>query len=282
MHRKRFLRFLRFLILVSVLIVLIASVKGNANETDSRSTQSEFRIDTAVYVGDEQQPSSQNTTLFTKGMVYDFSMTASDREPSEITIYDSKNDALVLLDPKRKIKFVIQLSQLITLVSGLLAETNQNPDSRFLTSDDYQEEHDISSGWYTLKNDIITYSFRGKPPTNTQLVQAYNEFLNKYTLLGATDPRRLPPFPRLHLNRAVQKLGLIPTEIRLSVQETELLRQPLSMTSKHTLIEGLSDSDRLQIESANRNWSSFEPVNMAIYRGLSASTDSKDLPNWQK
>ena len=273
MHLKR------YLIFVSVLIALLASVKGNANESDSRSTQSEFRIDTAVYVGDEQQPSSQNTTLFTKGMVYDFSTTVSDREPSEITIYDSKNDAFVLLDPKRKIKFVIQMSQLLTLVSGLLAETNQNPDSRFLTSDEYREEHDISSGWYILKNDIITYSFRGKPPANTQLVQAYDEFLNKYTLLGATDPRRLPPFPRLHLNRSVQKLGLIPTEIRLSVRETELLRRPLMMTSKHTLIEGLSDSDRLQIESANRNWSGFEPVNMATYRGLSVSEDS---PNWQK
>lgn len=263
-------------------LIVLTATTVNAQSIKSSTQYAEFRIDTSVYVNDNKTPSSQNITLFSNGVVYDFSMSKNNGEPSEITIFDSKKKSFTLLDVQRKIKFQIGQSQLVSLSEGLRAATRQNPETRFLVTDDYQEEHDEATGWFSLANDVMTYRFQGRKPRNTQVLDSYNDFLRQYTLLGATNPSQLPPFPRLRFNRIIRKSGLIPTVVERSVKESGFFRHAFTMSSKHALVETITDSDRRRIELANSYGVRFRAADMASYRGLSPSEASSDSSAEQK
>lgn len=225
-----------------------------------------MKIESFVYLADQSKPASQNVTLFQDGFVYDFSLADAGDEPQEISIYDAKRKSFVLVKPKQNIKFTISNSRLIQLTEALRVETSQNPKTKFLASADFDERMDSNSEWSTVSSDFIEYRYKGSAPRNVALMEMYNDFLEHYTLLSVTDPVGSPPFARQHLNKSIAKRKVIPTEIKLTIKKTPLLDRTISMKSRHTVVENLSESDVQRIRVARELLEKSKPVSLSGYR----------------
>lgn len=232
----------------------------------------EFRIESEVYVGDEKTPVSQNLTLFSDGMIYDFQMSGDAQpKPLEIAIYDKRDKYFVLVDLVRNQRLKLEQVQIIQMVEGLRQQTSQNELTKFLVADKFEENFDLATGLTELISPSIEYRFFGKQPSDVAILPAYFEFLDQFTRLNASDPTKLPPFPRLQLNRSIQKLGWFPTKVEMKLHKNELFKSDISLSSKHTLIMNLSEKDRQRIKDAKSAWMKTAQVDLRTYRNLKSS-----------
>ncbi len=248
-------------------------------DSSSKVSAQEFKIDTQVYMAGDAEPISHNVTLFSGQMIYDILLsTDSPAKPVEVVIYDRRQRSFVLLDVARKIRMNLQQEILVKMVEGLRQETTQNKVTSFLVTDNYKENVDENSGWHELKNDQITYRFQGDRPGDGLVMAAYGEFLDQFTRLNASDPKKLPPFPRLRLNQMIKKYGLIPTKVEASLSKNELFKNEIKLSSRHTFLNEISEMDEKRIEEVKSLWMSFRQVEFAEFRGLipaSASVGKK-------
>lgn len=229
----------------------------------------EFRIESQVYFGQATQPVSRNVTLFTPKLICDMQLSNdSDSQPVEYVVFDTRQKLLVLLDVKREVRVEILDIELLKLMEGLRRETMQNERTRFLTDDFFEEETDWSDGWVTLTSPNITYRIRGSQPDDVSCLPTYFEFLDHFTRLKASDPTKVPPFPRIRLNQTIKKLGWIPDEVQIDVKQNGLFREPFKATSKHVLTKGLSTSDREIVEQAKKLWMQYPAISLTEYRGI--------------
>lgn len=250
---------------VLAMVCLLGIVVGPAPQLFGQ----EFRIESSVYNSTSNLPVSQNVTLFSQGLIYDFQL-SDDAQPTalEIAIYDTRKQMMILLDPERKVRFELPDLRLMKIVEAVRRDTLQDNRTSFLVEDDFTEDIDLSTNWVTLTSPEIEYRFHGKQPKDVSLIPSYLKFLDRFTQLNASDPTKLPPFARMKLNQSIQRLGWVPSEVQISVKQNGLFRQPFSAKSKHVLINKLSDQDRQRITKAKQNWMQFESVDLEEYRGL--------------
>ena len=251
---------------IQVLIVyLLLSSTGLAQHLSGQ----EFRIESQVYVGDSLPPFSRNVTLFTPKLIFDLRLSDdAEQQPVEYVVFDTREKLLVLLDVEREVRVEILDLELLKLLEGLRRETMQNDRTKFLTSDNFEEETDWSDGWVTLTSPSITYRYKGNQPKDVSCLPPYFEFLDHFTRLNASDPTKIPPFPRMRLNQSIKKLGWIPDEVQIDVRQNGLFREPFKATSKHVLTQGLSASDRDIIEQAKKLWMQYRLISLTEYRGI--------------
>ncbi len=229
----------------------------------------EFRIESSVYNGSSNMPVSQNVTLFSKGLIYDFQL-SNDAKPTalEVAIYDTRNRVMILLDPARKVRFELPDLRLLKIVEAVRRDNLRDNRSSFFVNDNFSEDIDWSTKWVTLTSPQIEYRFNGSQPKDASVVPMYMQFLDRFTQLNASDPEKLPPFPRMKLNQSIQRLGWIPSEVRISVKQNSFFREPFTAKSKHVLIHSLSDQDHERIATAKQYWMLFKSVDLEEYRGL--------------
>ena len=233
----------------------------------------EFRIESQVYDDSSQLPVSQNVTLFSQGLVFDFRMSDDVQpEPLEIVIFDSRQRRLVLIDPAREIRMELADLSLLRILDGVRRETVQDKRTSFLVENDFEESPDWSTGWVTLTSPEIVYRFKGEQPKDVSILPMYFAFLENFTRLVATDPTKIPPFPRMKLNQSLKRLGWIPSEVQITVNQNSLFREGFSAKSKHTLMTQLSSKDRQKITMAKQHWQTFKSVKLNEYRGLKRHT----------
>lgn len=230
----------------------------------------EFRIDSQIYYGESTLPASQNVTLFEEKLVCDFLMSNEvDPKPIEVVIYDPHQHLLVLLDMQKKVRVEIPDLQVLKLLDGLRRETLQNEQTKFLINDTFDEQSDWSDGgWVMLTSPSISYRFKGNRPNNVALLPRYYDFLDSFTNMHATDPKKLPPFPRMKLNQSIKKIGWVPAEVQISITPNGFFREPMTATSKHVLTMGLTTKDRELVAAAKRDWLQFKFVELIEYRGI--------------
>ena len=241
----------------------------------------DFRIETELYVGDANKSSSRNVTVFSDSLVYDFLMSdTAASQPIQITVFDRTEKKFILIDMQQKVRLELERTQLIKLLEGLRTETMQNESVRFMADIQFKEEFDITSGVVEAKSDLIRYKLKGNHPTDSTILPAYHDFLDHYTMLGATDPQRFPPFARMKFNQVIKKYGWIPTEVTFSVGTNEVFQRAMKARTQHTLNMNLSDRDRERIQLAKRCRMSYKIVNMAEFRGI--PNLAKDEPATKK
>ena len=229
----------------------------------------EFRIDTELYLDASSKSSSRNVTVFSDSVVYDFVMSDSPMpEPVQITIFNRTEKKFVLLDMQRKIRCELDRPQLIKLLEEMRKEAMQNENVRFMADVQFTEDYDITSGVVEAESDLIRYQLTGNHPSDSTILPAYHDFLDHYTMLGATDPRRFPPFARMKFNQIIKKYGWIPRTVSFSVGTNDVFQRPMKAKTEHTLNMNLSDRDRERIDIAKRCWMNYPPVKLSEFRGL--------------
>ena len=249
--------------------VLLAAYTSKHNSVKGQ----DFRILSEIYVQAEALPISQNLTLFSENLVFDFLLSHEVKPvPQEIVIYDVRQKLVVLLDPRRSIRTEISDLQLIKLIEVLSREVTQNETAQFLIKQPFEEELDLETGKLKLTSPAISYRVQGSQPKDPSLLPRYYEFLDTFSRLAATDPHKVPPFPRLKLNSAVKRLGWIPDQVSMSVKPNEFFKDPIEARSKHTLSVGLTNQDRELITDAKKNWLRYRVVDLPEYRGLTTNS----------
>jgi hypothetical protein len=238
----------------------------------------EFRLETQVYSGSQSAPVSENLTLFTEKVVYDFLFaTENPAAVSEIVIFDRDQRRFVLLDSERKVKLEVTATDLAQLIDSLKTSELWREKYPFMLEPSFTVAFDSATQKLELNSRHITYSVTTQTPARSYAYPVFGEFMDAYAQLNATDPQKLPPFARLILNRELKSRGLMPTavEFKMDLPNAGLGSRTVSAISKHSVIWQLSKTDRERIDEANRFWTEFRSVGLVEYRGLPPQTASR-------
>ena len=236
----------------------------------------DFRIDSQVYIDAQRSPVSENITLFSSGIIYDFQLSdTGEIETEETVIFDSRQKTFTLLNHAKKTKLELSDLQLISIYEGVRKETRLDYRSKFLTDDSFSEDFDPNANSITLSSPQIEYRYTGSQPSNVSILEQYNDFLHYFTLLNVSDPTKVPPFARMELNKSIKRIGWLPAEIQISVQQNHLFREAFSAKSKHSVRYQLSKQDQDRIDSIKRHWTQYESVGLAEYRGFKKESKFK-------
>lgn len=235
----------------------------------------DFRIETQVYSGRQTKPISENLTLFTDKVVYDFLFDQEDASKvSEIVIYDLDKNRFVLLDTERELKLEIQSADLIQLLTSLKMSEPWRDKYPFLLAPAFEVKYDEPLQRLEMTSKYIAYSVKVESPAKAQAFPVYGRFIDAYAQLNATDPQKLPPFARLELNRELKSRRLMPTEVEMTMEipNQGLGSTHISAISKHSAIWQLSKTDHERIDNANKCWTKYRNSSLAEYRHLATKT----------
>lgn len=261
--KNRAVKYAKFTLLLAISCLITPQCQN------SNLLGQDFRIDSQVYVDGMRSPVSENITLFSAGIIYDFQLSDNGEiETEETVIFDSRQKTFTLLNHAKQTKLNLSDLQLISIYEGVRKETRQDHRSRFLTDDSFVEDIDLSANLITLSSPQIVYRYSGSQPAKVSILEQYNDFLHYFTLLNVSDPTKVPPFARMELNKSIKRLGWFPTEIRISVQQNSLFREAFRAKSKHTVRYQLSKQDLGRIDSVKKHWAQYKPVHLAEYRGF--------------
>jgi len=236
----------------------------------------EFRIETEVFADDAEQPVSANLTLFSRGLVYDFltiydgEATSGKAEAEQIVIYDRDHQKLVMIDVPRRIKLTLSHEDILRFNAAQQARPGLQKKNPFLFNPEFQESFDEETGWLTLSSPRMNYRVKGYATDDKAALSVYQDFANWYVRLNAIDPRKMPPFARLELNKAIADRDMIPEQVELTFKPDGLLGRKIEARSRHYVIWKLSETDRKRIESADAHWVESEEVSVQRFYNVDA------------
>lgn len=224
---------------------------------------SDLRIETRVFAEDEDQPVCQSVTLFSSGAVFDF----RDERPI-VVIYrpgtPGKPGRFVLLDTERKIRTELTTDRIDGAIEGLRKWAAQSEDEflRFTGQPSFVESFNEETGELELIGEQLSYRLVTQPIEKPESKLAVRQFLDSFSKLQTLLETSLPPDPRLRVNEALFRHGVMPVETRLysGAQEEPSLR------AEHFSIWMLSRSDRERIDKATDQMVSFQAVSNEEFR----------------
>ncbi len=253
------------------LILILSTVAVCACTT---ALAQEFKVETAIYVGDGKLPVAQNVTLFQGNLVVDLKIdSAIPPNILETKVYDSQQKVVAMLDHSRKMHVEISDNRLLQMVEGLRRDISQKKDLKFLVNEAFTETQEASQIFLT--SPTIRYRVAGQRPSDSKYLKIYGEFLDVFTRLNASDPGGFPPFARMKLNESIKKMGWIPTTVEIEMEANALVTRGLEMRSTHVLIDGLSKEDVAKVEAARNQWLGYPAVNLLEFRGIERTASAE-------
>ena len=229
----------------------------------------EFKIETKMFTENSKEPVVTNKTIFSQGLIFDFPVTAGSKAPDEVLVYDSNLKIISLLDLKRQMQLKLMDVQLKKMTDSVRQQMATDDRSRAMIEQTFEEKLDAEKGTLELiGSQNITYRLFGKTPESPKLLSAYFEFLDVFTRVQITDPKKLPPFARLRLNESIRRIGWVPDRVEVSVGESDFFPSSFKARTEHKIVMEMTDRDRSEIELAKKNWRALPEVTLGKYRGL--------------
>ncbi len=231
---------------------------------DAEVAAEDFRIETAVYVADEEQPVSKNVTLFEAGVVYDFL-----EQPEQVAVFSKPGEQrpgrFILLDAQRQMRSELTTEQLSGMLDKIRnwATSQRDPLLRFTAQPDFQEKFDEKSGELSLSSQLLSYRIETIQPEEDgdTSQEEYLRFCDWYARLNSVVVGQMLPFPRLAVNQALAKHGRMPQRIHLSIPG-----DGLEIRAEHRFNWRLSKQDKSRIDEVRRQLQEFRSVSNAEYR----------------
>jgi hypothetical protein len=215
-----------------------------------------FRIETAIYVGDEEKPESEATTLFLDGVVYDFLAS-----PEQIAVFrkpaGGKPGRFILLNPQERIRTEFTTEQLSGAMQKLRtwASRQEDPFLQFAADPDFKESFEPESGQLVLASHIESYTVATTRVEHAAALAEYREFLDWYAQLNTLLSGGPPPEPRLRLNAALARHEVVPLKVQLTRgREKETLR------AEHKFTWRLSEEDLDRIDNVRESLAAYQSV----------------------
>lgn len=222
-----------------------------------RAAGQEFRIETEIYVGEEPEPVSHTVTLFEKAAVYEFM-----DNPQQIIVYrqgqEGKSGQFILLDTVRERRTDVDVDRVEKLMHKMTewASEHKDPLLKFAAKPTFEETFDVESGSLTLANKEWTYRAATIKADDAAKLARYREFTDRYAELSTMMFNSPPPGPRLALDAALAKHGVVPVEIKrtLGGDEKNIVK------ATHMFFWSLSRNDRARLDEAQAHLANFKKV----------------------
>ena len=249
-------------------IVLLAAAFGLVSGGQAGPARGEdFRVDNLVYAAGEQEPSSQSTTIFCGGVVYDCM-----KSPEETVVFDKAAGRFVLLNLTQRARTEISTGKIMAFVDGLqtLTAKGKEPLMKFLAEPKFEERVDDSSGELTLSSTLVNYSVTLAPEASPSVVQQYRELCDWYARLRPLlVPGAPPPFARLQVNAALARRQATASQVVLTMSSGHGLKpQHTTIRSVHHVVRPLEPADLERVAQARELLSSLKLVSFDQYRKL--------------
>jgi hypothetical protein len=221
----------------------------------------DFRIETKIFVGDEEEAVSSTTTLFQRGVVYDFLA-----EPQQIAVFRKpmagKPGRFILLDVDRRVKTELSTDQLADAINKLRnwASRQSDPFLKFAANPQFNETFDRSTGQLLLASHEESYTIKTQVADTPSTLAEYREFLDWYARLNTLIQAGPPPEPRLAVNAALARYQVVPVSVELArAGEKEKLR------AEHEFTWLLSKQDLAKIDDASASIAAYRTVDNEDY-----------------
>ena len=250
----------------STLIVLAAlgawmAVGGDFN----RAAAEDFRIDNAVFVGEQKTPAFESTTIFYKGIVYDCM-----KSPEETVVFEKSTSKFILLNLKHRSRAELTTGEVAAFTDRLQQDgttKNTDPLVKFLSSPKFEEHFDEAAGELTLFSPLVSYRLTLLPESNPATVEEYHGFSDGYALLNAMlTPGSRPPFGRLLVNAALAKRQSMASQVILTFTQGKATnRQQITIRSTHSVVRTLASADLELVAKTREYLGGFKLVSFDQY-----------------
>jgi hypothetical protein len=230
----------------------------------------EFRIETEVFVGDEEEPASHTVTLFENSAVYEFI-----DNPKQIIVYrtgsEDRSGLFILLDPELQRRTDVDVERVEKLMEKLTtwAAEHKDPLLKFAAAPNFEENFDAETGSLTLSSPDWTYRVATIDAKDAAALKRYREFTDRYAKLDSMLHNSPPPGPRLALNAALVEHGVVPVEI----QRTTGGENKNAVRATHLFSWRLSREDRGRLDEAQAYLANFKKVDNAKFITARAEKD---------
>ncbi|QEG34220.1 hypothetical protein [Bythopirellula goksoeyrii] len=221
----------------------------------------ELRIETEIFADDQEEPLSKTVTLFDSNTVYDFT-----ENPPAIAVFRpptaSHDGQFILLDLQSERRTEVSTERITGLIDKLVrwASDQKDPLLNFCADPQFEETFDKSTGMLSLTSELWNYRVATVPADDPTTLKRYREFTDWYTRLNTMMNSTPPPGPRLELNKALEKHGVVPVEIQRTVDSSSS-----TLRAVHLITWRLSRADRARLEEARHHLATFEKVDNAEF-----------------
>lgn len=248
----------------TTILVLFAMIGAGPEAARHEPAAADFRIDNAVYVGDDKEPICRSSTIFHQGMVYDCM-----KSPAETIVFDMAAGRFVMLDTKHRTRSELTTGIVEDFTDSMqeVAVRSSDPLVQFLAAPKFQEQFDAASGSLTLSSPLVVYRMTLRPEQDSSVVAQYHEFSDWYARLNTLlSPGSRPPFGRLLVNAALARRGATVSEVSLTLTSGGPKQQPITIRSEHRLVRQLTETDLDRIAEARKQIVGFKPIRFTEYR----------------
>lgn len=229
------------------------------------ATAADLRVETRVYVGEEETPFSESTTLMQGDVTFDFRP-----GESQVTIFRAgvagKPGRFILLDTKQEIRTEIGVDKIAAVMHKLRqwAGKQEDPFLRFTGLPTFEEDFNEETGVLILASEPMTYRLVTVPMDHPEMKLPVRQFLDAFAQLQTLLNAGLPPEPRLKVNEALFRHEVMPVQVELTSRDEE---KP-ALRAEHLMAWVLSKHDRSRIEESLDQMTSFREVtNEEFHRG---------------
>ena len=241
------------------IVAALSMLIGRAGATRGE----DFRVDNAVYVGEQKEPSSQSTTIFSGGVVYDCL-----KSPAETVVFDKTTGQFILLNLTRRVRAELSTGEVAAFIERLrpLAAKSGDPLVKFLAEPNFQEQS-APTGELILSGPPITYRLTLARQPDQSVVDQYREFCDWYARLNALlIPGSPPPFGRLVVNAALAQQHAIASQVVLTIHGGTGSKPRTTIRSGHRLVRPLEATDLQQVAQTRDYMGSFKLIGFDQYR----------------
>jgi hypothetical protein len=254
-----------------LLFIAAFAVCWFAGVADTRAEN--FRIETKVFEGKQKEPTSETTTIFCDGVVYDFL-----KEPAQTAVFSrpsGKNAGrFILLNDEERIRTEFSTAKLEKAMTDLQKWASEQSDKhlKFASNPEFEESIEPGSGQLVLASHFESYTVSTVPTKSQTASREYREFLDWYTQLNTllTGTRR-PPLPRLELNKSFSRHKVIPVSVELTSNGFKK-----TLRAEHDFKWILSQGDMERIEEVKAALASYRDVGSEEFSNRSRSTYGDD------
>lgn len=226
----------------------------------------EFRVENKVFLDNEKEPHSESTTIFFRGIVYDYL-----KQPAEVTVFDKAHNRFILINTARRVCTEVSMDKVAAFADILRrwAASQSDPFLQFLSDPKFEEQIGTGDHQLVLDSPWLTYRMNTTGAENEALSRQYHEFCDWHCRLNTfLTPGAMPPFARMVVNSTLEKRQLFPSEASLVIRPKKgaSLRRP-TVRSEHQLIRRLVESDRDRAAQTDQFMAIFTQVRFEEYQG---------------
>lgn len=262
---------------------LVAMLLGCGANGSATAEDVVLRVESEVFVNDDDTPVAKSLTLFHNGITWDFLDPSADAVEGDVILHDPARERVIVLDPERNLKTEIRTIRLERLNVSLAAWARQSDDPliKWAGTADFGDAIMTDGDRVELTGPRVRYAVEFTRSASDEAVVAYRRFADTAILLKALmQPGGLPPFPRLAINRHVEVAGGIPTAVSLSIAPKLKLLPGGGDTfrSVHKVHPQLIDGDHSRIDAAGAQLTVAEEVDLEefVRRRHDARSDHPD------